>query len=120
MNNLSKKLLTTTGVLAVATSALFTNAAQADSMSSYMENALIDVCKSAAKNNTIRFNNMIEGYHLKTQTVALKVVCNGENIADFAASNGAYKTADRLNESMGDVSIEDVAMNDGDKLYVNF
>lgn len=120
MNTLAKKLITVAGILTITTSALLSNAVRADNMSSYMKHALIDVCKSAKSNNIIRFNNMVDGYRLKTQTVALKVVCNGENIADFAANNGAYKTADRLNESMGDVSIEDVALNNEDKLYVNF
>ncbi len=89
-------------------------------MSSYMENALVDVCKSAQSNNTIRFSKAVDSYRLKTKTVALKVVCNGENIADFAANSGALKTADRLNKSIGDVSIEDVALNNSDKIYVNF
>ncbi|WP_371189441.1 DUF3718 domain-containing protein [Thalassotalea maritima] len=89
-------------------------------MSPYMETALIDVCKSSLSNNTIRFSDTVDSYRMKTKTVAMKVVCNGENIADFAANNGAYKTAERLNESLGDVSIEDVALNANEKFYVNF
>ncbi|MEW6996947.1 DUF3718 domain-containing protein [Colwelliaceae bacterium BS250] len=89
-------------------------------MSAYMETALIDVCKAAKSNNTIRFNKTVDGYRLKTKTVAMKVVCNGENISDFAATHGANKTSDRINRSLGDVNIEDVAVNNSDKLYVNF
>ena len=120
MNTTKLTLTTTTSALIIASSLLLSNGAQANSMSSYMENALIDVCKAAKSNNTIRFNNTVDGYRLKTKTVALKVVCNGENISEFAANHGANKTADRLNNALGDVSIEDVALNESDKLYVNF
>ncbi|NMP17414.1 MULTISPECIES: DUF3718 domain-containing protein [unclassified Thalassotalea] len=114
-----KKLTLALGSAALST-ALLVAPASANSMSSYMENALIDVCKAAKSNNTIRFSNTVDSYRLKTETVALKVVCNGENISDFAATHGAYKTADRLNEALGDVSIEDVALNETEKFYVNF
>ncbi|WP_068546434.1 DUF3718 domain-containing protein [Thalassotalea crassostreae] len=107
---------TTTTLLALTMSA----PVQAGNMPSYMESALIDVCKAAKSNNTIRFRNTVDSHRLKTQTVALKVVCNGDNIADFAANNGANKTADHLNQSLGDISIEDVALNSNDKIYVNF
>lgn len=110
-------------VTATATTLLLASISTANaesSMSSYMENALIDVCKAAKSNNTIRFNNTVDGYRLKTKTVAMKVVCNGENISEFAANHGADKTSNRLNRSLGDVSIEDVALNNADKLYVNF
>ncbi|MDN3653110.1 DUF3718 domain-containing protein [Thalassotalea ponticola] len=105
---------------AALSSALAVTPANANAMSSYMENALIDVCKAAQSNNTIRFGKAVDSYRLKTETVALKVVCNGENIADFAATHGAYKTADRLNDALGDVSIEDVADNKTQRYYVNF
>ncbi|KGJ99692.1 DUF3718 domain-containing protein [Thalassotalea sp. ND16A] len=118
MNN--SKLTLTTGALVIASSLFLSSSIQAAGMSSYMENALIDVCKAAKSNNTIRFSYTVKSYRLKTQTVALKVVCNGENISEFAANHGANKTADRLNEALGDVSIEDVALNDSEKLYVNF
>ena len=118
MNNLS--LLKVTGSAVIAATLLLSNVAKADQMSSYMENALIDVCKAAKSNNTIRFTNTVESYRLKTKTVAMKVVCNGENISEFAATHGANRTADKLNNSLGDVSIEDVALNTNNKLYVNF
>ncbi|WNC70647.1 DUF3718 domain-containing protein [Thalassotalea psychrophila] len=120
MNTTKLTLTTTTGALIIASSLLLSSGVQAAGMSNYMETALIDVCKAAKSNNTIRFHNTVDGYRLKTKTVALKVVCNGENISEFAANNGANKTAERLNDSLGDVSIEDIALNDSDKLYVNF
>ncbi|TLU66429.1 DUF3718 domain-containing protein [Thalassotalea litorea] len=107
-------------VVAVCGLAIAPTTASADAMSSYMETALIDVCRSAESNNLVRFNKTMKEYRLKTQTVALKVVCNGENIPDFAATHGAYRTAERLNESLEDVSIEDVALQSQDKIHVNY
>ena len=112
------KLLVTTATTVLMLGSINTASAE-PVMSSYMENALIDVCVAAKSNNTIRFNKTVDSYRLKTKTVALKVVCNGENIADFAANNGAFKTSDKLNDSLGGVSIEDVALNN-EKIFVNF
>ena len=58
----------------------------------YIESALIDVCKSTLTNRTYKMKKTIDGYNLNTQTVAMKVMCNGANISDFAAQNGAHKT----------------------------
>ncbi|MEW6996948.1 DUF3718 domain-containing protein [Colwelliaceae bacterium BS250] len=113
-----KLLATATTATLLMASIATVNAAPG--MSAYMETALIDVCKAAKSNNTLRLNKTVDGYRLKTKTVAMKVVCNGENISDFAATHGANKTSDRLNRSLGDVSIEDVALNNSDKLYVTF
>lgn len=121
MNTTKLTLTATTSALIIASSLLLSAGVQAaDGMSNYMETALIDVCKAAKSNNTIRFHNTVDGYRLKTKTVALKVVCNGENISEFAANNGANKTADRLNHALGDVSIEDVALTESNKIYVYF
>lgn len=120
MNTNNSLITRVTGTL-LLTSALFvTTTVSANSMTPHIENALIDVCKAAKSNNTIRFTNTVKEYRLKTKTVALKVVCNGENISDFAATHGAYKTSDKLNQSMGNVSLEDVALNSNNKFYVNF
>ncbi len=119
MNSLLS-LTRTTGALLLTSALAISASVSANPMSPHMENALIDVCKAAKSNNVIRFKNTVTENRLKTKTVALKVVCNGENISDFAATHGAYKTSDRLNRSLGKVRIEDVALNDKDKFYVNF
>jgi hypothetical protein len=36
-------------------------------------------------------------------------MCNGEDVISFAQSNGAEKTVAKLQRSLGDVSITDVA-----------
>jgi len=78
-------------------------------MDRQVEHALIKVCKSALSNKPIRLKHTISDYHLKTRDVALKVVCNGEDIITFAENHGAHKTAIRLQKSVGNVDIIDVA-----------
>ncbi len=78
-------------------------------MSPYMEKALIDVCKAAKSNSILQLKSTTQSYRLKTKTVALKLMCNGEDVISFAESNGADKTAARLQKSIGNVSITDVA-----------
>ncbi|OUR80937.1 hypothetical protein A9Q75_09770 [Colwellia psychrerythraea] len=78
-------------------------------MTPYMEKALIDVCKAAKSNNLLKFNGTTKSYRLKTKTVALKLVCNGEDVISFAESYGADKTAAKLQKSIGNVQITDVA-----------
>ncbi|MCJ8294926.1 MAG: DUF3718 domain-containing protein [Colwellia sp.] len=79
-------------------------------MDPYLENALIDVCKAAKSNSILKLNSTTKGYRLKNKTVALKLVCNGQDVISFAESYGADKTAARLQRSIGSVSITDVAV----------
>ncbi|GLS85010.1 DUF3718 domain-containing protein [Paraferrimonas haliotis] len=90
----------------------------APALSPYIETALIDVCKAAMSDNVLRMNRTIRGYRLKTKTVALKVMCNGEDISTFASNQGAYRTSERLEKSVGQVGIQDIAMTQ--KYQVNF
>jgi len=105
MTNFKKALL----VLSVSLPVLAISLPSQASMTPYMENALIDVCKAAKSNNTIKLNYTTKSYRLKTKTVALKVMCNGEDLISFAESNGAYKTAEKLQNSIGNVTITDLA-----------
>ena len=88
-------------------------------MDKYIEGALIDVCKSTLENSIGKYRRVSQSYNLKTKTVAMKVMCNGEDIIDFAQRYGSNKTAAYLEKSMsGQVSIIDVAK--VEKLNVNF
>ncbi len=87
----------------------FSSFSQAAPMSNHMEIALIDVCKSAMSNKVHKLNRTIKAYRLKNKTVALKVVCNGDDIITFAEKNGAYKTAAKLQRSIGHVDIINIA-----------
>lgn len=100
---------TTLIALATAVPALaFSLPSQAATMS-YMETALVDVCKAAQSNKVFKLKSTIKSYRLQDKTVALKVMCNGDDIITFAEKHGANKTAAKLQESIGGVSITDVA-----------
>ena len=76
---------------------------------SYIETALIDVCKAAKSNHLYRYNKTVKSYRLKDKTIALKVMCNGSDIITYAELHGADKTAEKLQNSIGRVQITDVA-----------
>lgn len=79
-------------------------------MDKHIEKSLIEVCMSAQSNKVYRFKNTAKAVHLKEKTIALKVMCNGDDIIAFAEKHGADKTAARLqNTIQGNVSITDVA-----------
>jgi hypothetical protein len=81
-----------------------------NAMDRYVELALIDVCKSALSKSSYKYRETAKSYNLRDKTVALKVMCNGKDIIDFAQMHGAYKTAARLERSIsGHVNIIDVA-----------
>ena len=84
----------------------------------YTDAALVDVCKSAQSNKVYKLKSVMKSYRLQDKTVALKVMCNGDDIITFAEKNGATKTADKLQKSIGNVSITDVAVID--KINVTF
>jgi len=87
-------------------------------MSPHIEIALTEVCKAAMSNKVYRLNNTSKSYNLKQKTIALKVMCNGEDIISFAQNRGATKTAAKLQQSIGNVQIIDTAA--ADKLSVTF
>lgn len=105
MNTL-KSLVATTMTCSLLTLASF----NASAMDKEVEAALIDVCKSTLTNNVIKYKKVASTYHLKDRAIASKVMCNGENIIDFASEHGAEKTAARLERSIkGRVDIIDIA-----------
>ncbi len=100
---------TTLIALATAVPALaFSLSSQATNIP-YMDTALVDVCKSAQSNKVFKLKSTLKSYRLQDKTVALKVMCNGDDIITFAEKNGATKTAGKLQKSIGSVSITDVA-----------
>ena len=105
MTTFKKTLLALAASLPVLAMSLPSQAA----MSPYMEKALIDVCKAAKSNSILKLNSTTKGYSLKNKTIALKLMCNGEDVISFAESYGADKTAAKLQKSLGNVSITDVA-----------
>jgi hypothetical protein len=87
-------------------------------MNQTIEKALISICKSVTTNKVHRYKKIAKSYHLKDKTIALKVVCNGQDIISFAESYGADKTAAKLQRSLGGTNIIDIAATE--RLQVTF
>lgn len=104
-----KSLKVITLAFAVALPLLAISLPSQAAMTPYIETALIDVCKAAKTNQVHRFNKTMKSYNLKDKTVALKVMCNGSDIISYAERNGATETAAKLQESIGNVQITDMA-----------
>jgi hypothetical protein len=113
-----KKITSAKTVLSLAALGLTCLSFNSAAMDTYMETALVDVCKAAQSNSLVRYNKTSKSYRLKDKTIALKVMCNGEDIITFAENAGAFKTAAKLQGSLGNVDIIDVAKNH--KLDVRF
>jgi hypothetical protein len=110
LENTMTTLKTTIIALATAVPALAFSLTSQATTTSYMDTALVEVCKAAQSNQVLKLKSALKAYHLKDKTVALKVMCNGDAIIDFAEKNGATKTAAKLQKSIGEVSITDVAI----------
>lgn len=109
LENTMTTIKTALFALATATPVLaFSLPSQAATMS-YMETALVDVCNAAQSNKVFKLKSTIKSYHLQDRAVALKVMCNGDDIITFSEKHGANKTAKALQKSIGEVSITDVA-----------
>ena len=112
------KLKTTLIALATAVPVLAFSLPSQAAMTPYMKAALVDVCKAAMSNKMYKLNKTTKAYNLNDKTIALKVMCNGDDIISFAENHGADKTAAKLQRSIGNVSIIDTASTG--KLSVTF
>lgn len=103
------KKITTTLIALITSTLVFSTTTQAVPMDTHIESALIKVCKSALSDNITVFNRTTKEFNLKHKTVALKVMCNGDDIITFAEKNGAFRTAEKLEKSIGHVNIQEIA-----------
>lgn len=107
-----KKLMLVAVSLATASMAA---SAQADELTNnaYLQQALIQVCTETADDNRLGLNNTLKAYRIKKQTAVEKVVCNGQDLMDFARANQAVKVTAMLKpyeeRIKGTVTIKDVA-----------
>lgn len=115
-----KALTTITTTLLLTGASLVSFNSMANNMSPYMETALVDTCKAAMSNKTMKLKSTLEEYNLDEKTVALGVVCNGEDIITFAQNHGATKTADHMSSSIGQASITDLASVETQTFNVSF
>ena len=87
-------------------------------MDKNIELSLIDICKSAISNKPVKMMKTIKSYRVKEKVIAEKLVCNGDNVIDFAEKHDALKNASRLKRHLGKVTITDIAA--VNKWSVNF
>ena len=113
-----KILKNTVIALTIATPLLALSSTSHAAMDPRVEQALVNVCKSVTTNKVYQYKKTAKSYHLRDKTIALKVVCNGQDIISFAESYGANKTAAKLQQSLGTTNIIDIAATE--KLEVNF
>ena len=118
LENTMTTIKTTLIALATAVPALALSLPSEAATPSFIDTALVEVCKAAQSNKVFKLKSTIKSYRLQEKTVALKVMCNGDDIIAFAEKNGATKTAAKLQKSIGDVKIIDVAATD--KINVTF
>lgn len=88
-------------------------------MDKYVEQSLVKVCRSAMTNNLLKYHKTLKSFHYTQRMIAERVVCNGDEIADFARKHGSYKVAHKIEKSKrSSTSITDIAA--VNKLSVTF
>ena len=103
------KLIKSVATLLVTVGALVFSSMSAADMQPQLERALVKTCKAAISDKPIKLKVAMDSYKLNQRDVALGVMCNNVDIIEFAEQNGAYRTASRLQNSLGKVDIIDVA-----------
>lgn len=108
---------TTFIALAIAVPALAFSLPSQSANMPHIESALVDICEAAQSNRVYKLKSTIKSYGLKDKTVALKVMCNGDDIITFSEKNGALKTAAKLKRSVSggynnDLTITDLAVSE--------
>lgn len=96
MTTLTKTLI----ALTTATSLLALSLPSYSATTTHVESALVDICKAAKSNKVYKLHSTIKSYGLNYETVASKVVCNGDDIITFSEKRGAIKTAAKLEQSL--------------------
>lgn len=96
--------------VAAATLGMSSVATSTAAMDPYIENALIDICRTSQLDRVHTFKRTVKSYRLNMNLVANNVVCNGADIGSFAADAGAGKTANFIrNRQSGHVEVSDLA-----------
>ena len=92
---------TTLIALATAVPVLaFSIPSHAAASSADVETALVEICEAAQSNKVHKLNSTLKSYGLQHKKVALKVVCNGDDIITFSEKHGAVQTAAKLQQSI--------------------
>lgn len=79
----------------------------------YIHQALVQVCTETAEDNRSRLQRTLREYRISKQNAVEKVVCNGQQLMDFARANQALRVTAMLqpyeDRIKGRVTIHDVA-----------
>jgi len=75
----------------------------------YIENALISVCRSTLSDSPMQYRKTLKEYRLRQNTVAEKLVCNGEDVGSFAATHGADRVSKMIRKYQTRVDIIDIS-----------
>lgn len=82
-------------------------------ISSYIRTALVQVCSDTADDDRLGLHKTLKAYRISKQDAVEKVVCNGQQLTDFARANQAVKVAAMLkpyeDRIKGRVTIQDVS-----------
>lgn len=88
-------------ILAALVMAFSTGSVMAQGYPLEMENDLIAVCEAIKGDSRVKFKRAVKATGLDLKTLHAGLVCNGQDMMTFAASNGAANTsrliANRLN-----------------------
>lgn len=80
---------------------------------SYLYKALVQVCTETAADDRLGLHKTLKSYHIRKQDAVEKIVCNGQQLMDFARANQAVKVTRMLqpyeDRIKGRVSIQDIA-----------
>ena len=107
-----KKLMLVAVSLATASMAVAVSAGEY-TFDRYTENALVSICTDTADDDRFGLTKTLKAYRVSKQTAVEKVVCNGQELMDFARANQAVKVTRMLqpyeDRIKGRVSIQDIA-----------
>ncbi|NTS77985.1 DUF3718 domain-containing protein [Catenovulum sp. SM1970] len=100
------------GVLTLGLFTFFSFSSQAGvSYNSAQEQMLVNICKAAKSDEVRNLRQAQRASNLSYKQIAKGVVCNGEDVIEYAASHQAYKTAQYISDKaqLGSVIIRDIA-----------
>lgn len=82
-------------------------------LNDYTTKALVSVCSHTAEDDRLRLQKTLKEHRISKQNAVEKVVCNGQQLMDFARANQAVKVAAMLqpyeDRLKGRVIIQDIA-----------
>ena len=107
-----KKLIL--AAVSLATASMAVQAGTDDyALDRYTEKALVQVCSNTADDDRLGLNKTLKSYRISKQAAVEKVICNGQELMDFARANQAINVTAMLqpyeDRIKGTVTIKDVA-----------